>query len=75
MGRYNVNRMAEGQKPIADGLNTLLNVVNRYYGLEEVEVDILVHNWYRGMNQILDRRRKIMNKDFTREYRKAHQND
>lgn len=75
MGRYNVNRMAEGQKPIKDGLNTLLNIVNRYYGLEEVEADILVHNWYRGMNQILDRRREIMNKDFTREYRKAHQND
>ena len=51
MGRYNFNRMLEGQDSIAKGLNTLINTVNRYYELEEAEVEILIRNWYRGMNQ------------------------
>lgn len=75
MGRYNINRMLEGQKTIADGLNTLLNIVNRYYGLDKAEVDILFHNWYRGMNQIADRRKRKMEQEFVREYRKIHRND
>lgn len=75
MGRYNINRMLEGQDPIANGLNALVNIVNQYYKLEEAEIDILIHNWYRGMNQIADRRKQKMDQDFVREYRKIHRND
>ena len=75
MKRYNFNRMLEGQDSIAKGLNTLVNIVNRYYELEEAEVDILFRNWYRGMNQIADRRKRKMEQDFVREYRKTHKND
>lgn len=74
-GRYNFNLMLEGQNPIANGLNTLINTVNRYYELEEAEVDILIRNWYRGMNQIADRRKRKMDQDFVSEYRKIHRND
>lgn len=75
MGHYNINRMLEGQKPIANGLNALVNIVNQYYKLEEAEIDILIHNWYCGMNQIADRRKQKMDQDFVREYRKIHRND
>lgn len=75
MGRYNYNRMLEGQNPIANGLNILVNIVNRYYELEEAEVEILIRNWYRGMNQVADRRKRKMKQDFVCEYRKIHRND
>lgn len=73
--RYNFNRMLEGQNSIANGLNTLINTVNWYYELEEAEVEILIRNWYRGMNQIADRRKRRMDQHFVSEYRKIHRND
>lgn len=71
----NTVKMRQGREPIAAELNTMLNVIHKYYNLTNHEADIIIEGFYGALGRVIDNRRKEIMSSLTRNSRRYNNED
>lgn len=68
-------KMQQGREPIAAELNTMLNVIHKYYNLTNHEADIIIEGFYDALGRVIDNRRHKIMSSLTRNSRRYNNED